>query len=222
MPPSSSTPPPHTPLEGECHEKDLPPADLASPQPPQFNVITPVKELSTSRSQPFSAFPPHVPEEGFSDEHLPLVGIREGSTAIDILLAPPATPPDNDSIRRRLAGKKPSPTKSHFSSHAASPSPSPEPNHNVLFSPGSPIFPLSKGFLPQCVSTQDGPLATSRAGNGLFGMGYSSQFNVEEHVERVTEILDKEIDLNSWLNDANTLSRAESNEVPDDGDISVL
>jgi hypothetical protein len=37
--------------------------------------------------------------------------------------------------------------------------------------------------------------------NDVFGMGYSSQFDVERHVDRVSELLEKDVDFDGWLRD---------------------
>lgn len=117
------------------------------------------------------------------------------------------------------AEKKPSPTKSYFSSHAASPSLSPVTTRNLLLqSPESPVFSFTQdnnnNFRPPYTSTQDGakrPLGPTSS--GVFGMGYSSQFDIEKHVDRVSELLERDVDFDSWLRDVNTLDGVETREV---------
>ncbi|KAH7911107.1 hypothetical protein BJ138DRAFT_1007309 [Hygrophoropsis aurantiaca] len=104
--------------------------------------------------------------------------------------------------------ENPSPTKSYFSS-PASPSESPgSPRGLLLRSPVSPMLSFAQNpnaFLPQYTSTQQpgvkGGPSTGRTGSGLFGMGYSSQFDVEGHVDRVSELLEKDVDFDGWLRD---------------------
>jgi Wiskott-Aldrich syndrome protein len=40
-----------------------------------------------------------------------------------------------------------------------------------------------------------------RASSGLVGMAYSSQFNVNEHVHRVTDFIEKDVDFTAWVHD---------------------
>ena len=40
-----------------------------------------------------------------------------------------------------------------------------------------------------------------RGSSGFFGMGYSSQFDVEGHVEQVSELLERDVDFDGWLRD---------------------
>lgn len=70
----------------------------------------------------------------------------------------------------------------------------------------SPLFSQQGGFVPPLTSTQfaGGPgqgTGLSRGGSGVFGMGYSSQFDVEGQVGMVSEILDRDVDFDGWLRD---------------------
>ncbi|KAL4075221.1 hypothetical protein V8B97DRAFT_1945110 [Scleroderma yunnanense] len=136
------------------------------------------------------------------------VGKNEMAVAESVSLAP---------AKGFITKENPSPTKSYFSSYASSPSLSPEPNRNLLlYSPESPVFSFAQNnaFRPPYTSTQDGPKQTLRpASGGVFEMGYSSQFDVEKHVDRVREMLEKDVDFDSWLRDVNTLDDAETSEV---------
>ncbi|PIL33197.1 hypothetical protein GSI_04647 [Ganoderma sinense ZZ0214-1] len=51
----------------------------------------------------------------------------------------------------------------------------------------------------QAQGQNDGGLM--RGSSGFFGMGYSSQFDVEGHVEQVSEILGHDVDFDGWLRD---------------------
>ncbi|KAH0830216.1 hypothetical protein J3R83DRAFT_1573 [Lanmaoa asiatica] len=105
--------------------------------------------------------------------------------------------------------KIPSPTKSvksHFSAPDSDPADSPMKANLLLESPVSPMLSYARnpsGFLPQITSTQTGKESptTGRAKNGIFGMGYSSQFDVERHVDRVSELLEKDVNFDGWLRD---------------------
>ena len=114
------------------------------------------------------------------------------------------------------AEKDSSPTKSYFSSRAASPSLSPVSTRNLLLhSPESPVFSFTQdnnqNFRPLYTSTQDGPeQSLGPTSSGVFGIGYSAQFDVEKHIDRVSELLERDVDFDSWLQDVNSL---------DDGDV---
>ena len=114
------------------------------------------------------------------------------------------------------AEKNPLPTKLYFSSHAASPSLSPVSTQNLLlYSPESPVFSFTQdnhqSFRPLYNSTQDGPTQPlGPTSSGVFGMGYSFQFDVERHVDRISELLERDVNFDSWLQDVNSL---------DDGDV---
>ncbi|KAI0373108.1 hypothetical protein BV20DRAFT_962888 [Pilatotrama ljubarskyi] len=113
--------------------------------------------------------------------------------------------------------REPSPTKTYFSSPASGSSDS----ASVLQrSPVSPLFTQNPGaFVPAFVSSQrpsandDDPFLGGgshrqsqaqgliRGSSGVFGMGYNSQFDVEGQVDRVSELLERDVDYNGWLRD---------------------
>jgi len=107
--------------------------------------------------------------------------------------------------RLHLAQENPSPAKSYFSTPGSGPSNSPVSTHNpLLHSPVSPMLSFAQNpnaFLPQYTSTQPGGSRCKKMSSGVFGMGYSSQFDVERHVDRVSELLEKDVDFDGWLRD---------------------
>ncbi|KAG1731203.1 uncharacterized protein EDB91DRAFT_1154995 [Suillus paluster] len=109
----------------------------------------------------------------------------------------------------------PSPAKSYFSTPGSGPSDSPASNHNLLLhSPVSPMRSFAQNpnvFLPQFTSTQAG--GSRHAGSsGIFGVGYSSQFDVERHVDRVSELLEKDVDFGGWLRDVPSVEEPEAGQ----------
>ncbi|THH21486.1 hypothetical protein EW146_g99 [Bondarzewia mesenterica] len=106
---------------------------------------------------------------------------------------------------------QPSPAKTYFSSPASGSSSDDGP---VQDRPTSPVSPLlssftqnGAAFAPQLVSTQLGlnvparGLSRQGTGSGYFGMGYNSQFDVEGNVDRVSELLERDVDFVAWLRD---------------------
>jgi hypothetical protein len=77
----------------------------------------------------------------------------------------------------------------------------------------------SKRFSPDFVSTQLGYrspghheenmgsigdselLPNLKGSSGMLGMGYNSQFDVEGQVDRVSEMLERDVDFDGWLKD---------------------
>ncbi|KAI0628857.1 hypothetical protein C8Q77DRAFT_1067215 [Trametes polyzona] len=111
--------------------------------------------------------------------------------------------------------RDPSPTKTYFSSPASGSSDSASVVHR---SPVSPLFSQNPGaFAPRFVSSQrpsandDDPFLGGRSqsqgqglvrgSSGVFGMGYNSQFDVEGQIDRVSELLERDVDYNGWLRD---------------------
>ncbi|KAH9939445.1 hypothetical protein B0H21DRAFT_39264 [Amylocystis lapponica] len=108
-------------------------------------------------------------------------------------------------------------TKSYFSSPASGSSDSPSSLRQRPRSPVSPLFSQNPGaFAPPYASTQQpaaggflgvgsfdsGPGALlARGSSGFFGMGYNSQFDVERQVDRVSELLERDVDYDGWLRD---------------------
>ncbi|EJF58036.1 hypothetical protein DICSQDRAFT_139855 [Dichomitus squalens LYAD-421 SS1] len=151
--------------------------------------------------------------------------------------------------------REPSPTKTYFSSPASGSSGSPG---SVAHRPRSPISPLGftqhpSAFAPQIVSSQRPQSAVDgahdpflsvpapnegqgqnggglmRGSSGFFGMGYSSQFDVEGHVEQVSELLERDVDFDGWLRDLDAeeegqdydMSTAAQGESPDAAAVSM-
>ncbi|KAG6375864.1 hypothetical protein JVT61DRAFT_2727 [Boletus reticuloceps] len=114
--------------------------------------------------------------------------------------------------------KLPSPTKSvksYFSAVDSDHSDSPMKANLLLESPVSPMLSYAQnasGFLPQVTSTQAGRGSPSagRTNHGMLnGMGYSSQFDVERHVDRVSELLEKDVDFDGWLREVRTVEMSQ-------------
>ncbi|KAF8842640.1 hypothetical protein BDN67DRAFT_965529 [Paxillus ammoniavirescens] len=125
---------------------------------------------------------------------------------------------DGDLSGQGLPEKIPSPTKStksFFSAPDSSHSNSPISNHNLLLhSPVSPMLSFAQNpnvFLPQYTSTQQGQ-NPSRTNSGIPGMGFNSQFDVEKHVDRVSEWLEKDVDFDGWLRDVPSVEGIEANQ----------
>ena len=110
------------------------------------------------------------------------------------------------------------PTKMYFPSPATGPS-----GGSTHRRPQLPVSPLVAQqftqqpavFAPQFASTQPqtvdrpvqglldaGPRLVSFADSEFFEMGYSSQFDVEGNVNRVTELLERDVDFGAWIRDA--------------------
>ena len=53
----------------------------------------------------------------------------------------------------------------------------------------------------QALAQAQGDGGLMRGSSGFFGMGYSSQFDVEGHVEQVSELLSHDVDFDGWLRD---------------------
>ncbi|KAL7282874.1 hypothetical protein ACG7TL_002288 [Trametes sanguinea] len=121
--------------------------------------------------------------------------------------------------------REPSPTKTYFSSPASGSSDSDSAVHR---SPVSPLFTQNPGaFVPAFVSSQrpgandDDPFlgaqaqsqsqgrSLMRGSSGFFGMGYNSQFDVEGQVDRVSELLERDVDYNGWLRDVDEVDDEE-------------
>lgn len=140
----------------------------------------------------------------------------------EITLGVPLTPGKNDQPltdagAHDFAEKIPSPTKSvksYFSAPDSDSTDSPMKANLLLESPVSPMLSYAQNpsvFLPQVTSTQvrKGSPTAGRTNNGFFGMGYSSQFDVERHVDRVSELLGKDVDFDGWLQDARTVEMSQ-------------
>ncbi|KIK93564.1 hypothetical protein PAXRUDRAFT_828839 [Paxillus rubicundulus Ve08.2h10] len=124
---------------------------------------------------------------------------------------------EDDLSGQDLPEKLPSPpksTKSFFSTPNSNHSNSPISNHNLLLhSPVSPMLSFAQNpnvFLPQYTSTQLGQNPPRHTNSGILGMGFNSQFDVEKHVDRVSEWLEKDIDFDGWLRDAPSVEGIEA------------
>lgn len=129
----------------------------------------------------------------------------------DILIVDSQSEP---SPRPHPAQEDPSPAKSYFSTPGGSvPSVSPTSTHNLLLhSPISPMLSFAQNpnaFLPQFTSTQAAESRRNGTSGGAFGVGYSSQFDVERHIDRVSELLEKDVDFDGWLRDAQAVEEQE-------------
>jgi hypothetical protein len=116
-----------------------------------------------------------------------------------------------------IVKENPSPVKSYFSTPGSGPSDSPTSNHNLLLhSPVSPMRSFAQNpnaFLPQFTSTQAGGSCHNGTNSGVFGGGYRSQFDVEKHVDRVSELLEKDVDFGGWLRDLPSVEELEASQV---------
>ncbi|KAH9890453.1 hypothetical protein C8Q73DRAFT_704389 [Cubamyces lactineus] len=132
---------------------------------------------------------------------------------------------------------EPSPTKTYFSSPASGSSDSASIVHR---SPVSPLFTQNPGaFVPAFVSSQrpsandDDPFVGARSqgrsqgqglmrgSSGFFGMGYNSQFDVEGQVDRVSELLERDVDYNGWLRDLDEVDEEDMPATQSQGAVGV-
>lgn len=143
-------------------------------------------------------------------EASPCPKIRSGLPVEDILIVESQS---ESSSRPHPAQENPSPVKSYFSTPGSGLSNSPASTHNLLLhSPVSPMLSFAQNpnaFLPQYTSTQAG--GGSRR-TGMSGIGYSSQFDVERHVDRVSELLEKDVDFDGWLRDVPAVEEQEESQ----------
>ncbi|KAG8217156.1 hypothetical protein J3R82DRAFT_5215 [Butyriboletus roseoflavus] len=149
------------------------------------------------------------------DPNLGLAPSRRSDTnSLEMVSGAPLTPGKFDQLvtaadAQGFPEKIPSPTKSvksYFSVPDSDLADSPVKTNLLLESPVSPMLSYAQnpsGFLPQITSTQMGKESPTagRTNNGIFGVGYSSQFDVERHVDRVSELLEKDVDFEGWLRD---------------------
>ncbi|PCH38506.1 hypothetical protein WOLCODRAFT_161628 [Wolfiporia cocos MD-104 SS10] len=101
-----------------------------------------------------------------------------------------------------------SPARTYFSSPASGSGSDADASPRYrAHSPMSPLFSQASGvFAPPFVSSQPGAggllgLGAAQGGGAYFGMGYSSQFDVEGQVDRVSELLERDVDYDGWLRD---------------------
>ncbi|KAI0355190.1 hypothetical protein OH77DRAFT_1511837 [Trametes cingulata] len=212
VPPSTPPPttsPPNVPVTPVSQHKGLGNAKgLPVPTTPDPHPLPTLTELlaSSRRSKPRPRPPSrkHTPH-GKSSAAAQAVHEREQLEAETEL---PAMAEDD---------REPSPAKTYFSSPASGSSDSASVIHR---SPVSPLFTQNPGaFVPAFVSSQrpsandDDPFVGGRSqsqsqgqglmrgSSGVFGMGYNSQFDVEGQVDRVSELLERDVDYNGWLRD---------------------
>ncbi|KII89471.1 hypothetical protein PLICRDRAFT_108810, partial [Plicaturopsis crispa FD-325 SS-3] len=204
----SSGPPPTTPPRS-----DTPP--LRSPVEP----ITPERVLGNAKGLPIHSTPirdrnlPTLTDLLASTRRSktrPRIRKNKGSSSSPHKEAEAETAVANPSSPRQRT-PDPSPTKSHFSTPGSGSSTGSLP-YRPLRSPVSPLFSQNPGaFDPPALSTQlpaSDMLGTGSMGRGLqrgssgfFGGMYNSQFDVESRVDRVSELLERDVDFDGWLRD---------------------
>ena len=115
-------------------------------------------------------------------------------------------------------------TRTYFSSPASGSSSEGSPQLRPTSSP-SPLFPdytvHPSGFAPDLISTQPGAAGTLERKNssGYLGMGYNSQFDVEGNIDRVSELLERDVDFGAWLRDIPPLDEQDNIACPDNADV---
>ncbi|KAH9930882.1 uncharacterized protein B0H18DRAFT_991698 [Fomitopsis serialis] len=210
---SAPIPPPSTPP---------PPASSAS-----NDAVSPVRNYGLGNAQGLPIETPTTPERQALPTLTDLLASSRRSKARPRpprgRRSPPITPrrdhklPAADALDADAdAGtdREASPARTYFSSPASGSSSS-----SPRFRPRSPVSPLFSqnpgAFAPAFVSSQPGgflgygnsqmPLhggaPVTRAGSGVFGLGYNSQFDVEGGVSRAAELLDRDVDYADWLRD---------------------
>jgi hypothetical protein len=157
------------------------------------------------------------PSPGAAPSHrynMDTLGMASGAPSTPGKIEQPVTGADAHGFPEKI----PSPTKSvrsYFSAPDSDLGDSPVKANLLLESPVSPMLSYAQnpsGFLPQITSTQvgKGSPTAGRTNNGIFGMGYSSQFDVERHVDRVSELLEKDVDFDGWLRDVRTVETSQN------------
>ncbi|KAI0823826.1 hypothetical protein BC628DRAFT_481262 [Trametes gibbosa] len=207
-----STPPPSTspfraPVTPVSKSKGLGNAKgLPVPTTPDPHPLPTLTELlaSSRRSKPR----PRPPSRKHtSQSHTGAKAAGAATAQLETASELPALAEDDD--------PEPSPTKTYFSSPASGSSDSMSVVHR---SSVSPLFAHNPGaFAPAFTSTprrsakDDDPFldiqsqsqgqGLARGSSGVFGMAYNSQFDVEGQVDRVSELLERDVDYNGWLRD---------------------
>ncbi|KAI0761477.1 hypothetical protein BD413DRAFT_242191 [Trametes elegans] len=197
-PPTSSLNAPVTPIsrgKGLGNAKGLP----VPTTPDRHNLPTLTELLASSRrSKPR----PRPPSRKHTPNHRAAVKAKPASEQHEEDESALPAVAEND--------REPSPAKTYFSSPASGSSDSGSVVHR---SPVSPLFSQNPGaFAPAAVSSQrpgamdDDPFLVRASqglsqSQGLLGMGYNSQFDVEGEVGRVSELLERDVDFNGWLRD---------------------
>lgn len=202
--------------------------DIVSSTSKKQRLRSPPEENSAFRSRPPTESA-NVPEVTSKPAVMPASPRGEGRlpTLSELLAATPQLktrqrPPLQDVLRAEsepsphAAKENPSPVKSYFSTPGSGPSDSPMSNHNLLLhSPVSPMRSFAQNpnaFLPQFTSTQAGGSCHNGTSSGVFGGGYRSQFDVERHVDRVSELLEKDVDFGGWLRDVPSVEELEASQ----------
>lgn len=203
------------PLDGVADDSVIAPPAAKRPRTVPENRSTPVPEHPERKSSNEPRIrdnpnPGTAPYGGYSmDSH-------------EMVFGAPLTPGKSDEplagdASRDAPGNIRSPAKSiksYFSAPDSDPSESPMQANLLLESPISPMLSYAQnpsGFMPQITSTQNrkGSPTPDRTNGGAFGMGYSSQFDVERHVDRVSELLEKDVDIDGWLRDVGTVDASQ-------------
>ncbi|KAG1865411.1 hypothetical protein F4604DRAFT_1781557 [Suillus subluteus] len=202
--------------------------DIVSSTSKKQRLRSPPGEKSAFRSRPPTQSA-NVPEVTSKRAVMPTSPRAEGRlpTLTELLAATPQPktrqrPPLENILRAEsepsphAAKENPSPAKSYFSTPGSGPSDSPTSNHNLLLhSPVSPMRSFAQNpnaFLPQFTSTQAGGSCHNGKSSGVFGGGYRSQFDVERHVDRVSELLEKDVDFGGWLRDVPSVEELEASQ----------
>ena len=182
-PPRAASPPPQGPVDGE-------------PRPPVVRAgsvsVTPNRQLPTLIELLASD---RQKEKGFPKSRM---SAKPDSKAT-------AVSPAKDEKQKEPEKEKtpdPSPTKSLF---AFTPTPSPSnslPFRSPLTPSGLPGFTQNPGaFAPSYASGIGGGSysykSLERSGSGF--LGFNSQFDVEGQVDRVSELLERDVDFDGWL-----------------------
>ena len=226
-PPPQSAPPPSTPTNGN-DKRNHSPSPITPKRPGQLPTLT---ELLASAKK--SKMSPKGKGRKISGDKAAVADGVDGKAKARLPFPkeePQCRPEDAYAMNTDIGDA--SPTKS-LSSLAGSDSDSDS-------QPGSPLMPsfthdAEESFNPICSSTQmpfgvarDGMLGTGSIGGGSvgigtgtgfgrtssgfgFGMGYNSQFDVEGEVDRVSELLERDVDFGGWLRDVSV--EAEEDEV---------
>lgn len=185
-------------------QNSLPPITENRPTPMSPNGV--LNAVPCARDEARSPSPGAASSHRYPTDHI--------ETALGVPLTPgkidqPITGADIQDLSEQI----PSPTKSvksYFSAPDSDPADSPVKANLLLESPVSPMLSYAQNpsvFLPQVTSTQvrKGSPSAGQTNSGIFGVGYSSQFDVERHVDRVSELLEKDVDFDGWLRDARTV-----------------
>ncbi|KAG2126818.1 hypothetical protein DEU56DRAFT_821803 [Suillus clintonianus] len=222
--------PPHSDAR-QTNKRPLSPSsmhDVASSTTKKQRVQSPPGETPAFRSRPPTQSA-NAPEVKSKRAEMPGSPRGEGRlpTLTELLAASPRPktrqrPPLEHVLRAEsepsphTAKENPSPAKSYFSTPGSGPSDSPTSNHNLLLhSPVSPMRSFAQNpnaFLPQFTSTQAGGSCHNGMSSGVFGGGYRSQFDVERHVDRVSELLEKDVDFGGWLRDVPSAEELEASQ----------